>query len=730
MVQEYLNALPSGYQLQEYRMDQVLGVGGFGITYLAWDTNLNMPVAIKEYMPNEYAVRQGETTVKPKSTGDEESYQWGLDRFLQEAQTLARFRHPAIVPVLRFFEAHGTAYMVMEYQEGESLSELLDRKGTLTEQELLGILMPLLGGLEEVHNAGVLHRDIKPGNIYIRADGSPVLLDFGAARQAVGQRSKSLTAIVTPGYAPYEQYTTSSDQGPWTDIYALAAVCYRALTSDRPIDAPDRMKRDKLVPAVKVGKGKYSQHVLEAIDASLHVDEEKRPPSVAAFRAMLEGGGKPAVRPAMKAKPADDPTYSGATILRDTPSGPTGPTRAASQRTGRTPGKIIGWVVGGLAVVVLLAAGGIYALTSFNGNGGGGGTTTAGTGGNTGSTGGGTEIGNVGTGGGTTGGSTGGSTGGGYGGSKVKAAWCVPRSRKLINVKLEPGSPNKRADFSDKTCNDDGFLVSNIRQNGDQLNWDVPFVKTTVQCGCIRPGTATAKAGGTIGGGGSTGGSTGGGGIKVSGDKVKPGWCVKGSETLVSSNVQSGSQWKKKDFSNADCRNKDYYVRKLRTQGKDIRWSVPFTKASIDCRCQQNTSGSASIGGGGSTGGSTGGTTGGGGSTGSVTPGTGGRTFTHEPTKHSGGGGGSNNNNNTAGGSGGGKTYAGSSIKAGWCVAGSQRLDSKNVSASSSFKPSEFTHADCRNLNYSVNAIRQSGGKLRWTVPFPGAKLQCSCKPK
>ena len=224
-------ALPPGTRVQDFEFHRVLGHGGFGITYLGWNVALDIPVAIKEYLPADLAMREQDMSVLPKSAGDEADFHWGLNRFLDEARVMARFKHPNIVQVQHYFQAHGTACIVMEYVEGETLSDLFKRKGTLTESELKHILLPLLAGLVEVHEAGILHRDIKPGNILLRAaDGSPVLVDFGAARQAVGARSRSVTAVLTPGYAPIEQYSSRGHQGPWTDIYALGGVCYQALT--------------------------------------------------------------------------------------------------------------------------------------------------------------------------------------------------------------------------------------------------------------------------------------------------------------------------------------------------------------------------------------------------------------------------------------------------------------------------------------------------------------------
>ena len=243
-------------------------------------------MAIKEYLPADLATRESDQCVVPQSTQATADFQWGLERFIDEARILARFQHPNIVRVHHFFEANSTAYIVMEYAEGETLSDFLNRKGVLTEAELKAILHPLLDGLEVVHRADFLHRDIKPANIIIRAeDDSPVLLDFGAARMAIGAKSRSITSVVTPGYAPREQYSSRGNQGPWTDIYALGGVCYRALTAEVPTDAVDRMIDDPLIPVSERCKG--SHQFLAAIDHALQVDESDRPQSASEWRAEL-----------------------------------------------------------------------------------------------------------------------------------------------------------------------------------------------------------------------------------------------------------------------------------------------------------------------------------------------------------------------------------------------------------------------------------------------------------
>lgn len=306
-----VRALPEGTRLEEYRIEGVLGAGGFGITYRGMDANLNKVLAIKEYLPTEFATRAQDSTVVPNSSADAADYDWGLQRFLDEARTLARFDHPHLNKVHRFFEANGTAYLVLEYVEGRPLSEVLRQRGTLPAGEVERLLADVLSGLADVHAAGYVHRDIKPGNLMLRPDGSAVVLDFGAARQAVGQRSKSVTSILTPGYAPIEQYDTKAeDVGPWSDIYALGMVAYRCISGVADGELPDAVTRARnqrkgvgdLAPAATVGKRKYDAKLLAAIDRAIEVHEEERPQSVAAWQAQLPGQGAAAVPPARREK--------------------------------------------------------------------------------------------------------------------------------------------------------------------------------------------------------------------------------------------------------------------------------------------------------------------------------------------------------------------------------------------------------------------------------------------
>ncbi|MBF0215115.1 MAG: protein kinase, partial [Magnetococcales bacterium] len=225
-----VDALPIGHMLMWYKIEKVLGQGGFGLTYKARDTRLNNHVAIKEYLPTQLAHRGTDGGIHPKGPEQEEPFIKGRERFLNEARTLARFKHPALVRVATFFEEANSAYMAMEFEEGESLGSVLKEKKTLDEPELLKVVMPLLQGLQALHAENIIHRDIKPDNIFIRKkDGTPVLLDFGSARKT--DAGDNMTAMLTPSYAPMEQYfEDASRQGPWTDIYAMGAVMYRIIS--------------------------------------------------------------------------------------------------------------------------------------------------------------------------------------------------------------------------------------------------------------------------------------------------------------------------------------------------------------------------------------------------------------------------------------------------------------------------------------------------------------------
>ena len=370
MATETSTTLPVGYMLQDFEVESILGVGGFGITYRARDIHLNRHVAVKEYMPVGLATRgQDSVTVMPATEGHKDDFDWGLDRFRMEAETLVAFRHPNIVTVFRYFPANGTAYLVMEYQDGKTLGELIHPDRALSEDEILEVIFPLLDGLEQVHKAGFMHRDIKPANIFIRNDGKPVLIDFGAARQAIGGHSQGLTSIVTAGYAPYEQYDSETEQGPWTDIYAIGATLYRCITGERPVEAPRRAgavmrnNADPMKSAANAAKGKYSDRLLNAIDASMAVLEQDRPQSVAALRDMLRGSPAPVVT-------GDETMIAGAAVGGAAATA-VDPAPAMAARTAAAVGdqKKSGagkWIAIGLAALVVIGGGGGAAVVVMN----------------------------------------------------------------------------------------------------------------------------------------------------------------------------------------------------------------------------------------------------------------------------------------------------------------------------------------------------------------------------
>src|SRR5262249_15741400 len=244
---DYVTLRP-GQTVGRDRIVSVLGQGGFGITYRAADSELAREVALKEYLPAALAIRRNGTTVLPRSTSVAQDFTWGRDRFIAEGRTLAALhRVPGVVLVHDFLEANGTAYLIMELLAGNTLQERIQRQGALDAAAVDRILWTLLDGLEQVHNAGFLHPDIKPATILIDAAGNPTLIDFGASRAAMAGRSTALTAIFTPGYAAVEQMT-SAKQGPWTDIYGLSATLCHAITGKAPPAAFDRLLDDNYKP--------------------------------------------------------------------------------------------------------------------------------------------------------------------------------------------------------------------------------------------------------------------------------------------------------------------------------------------------------------------------------------------------------------------------------------------------------------------------------------------------
>lgn len=281
-----VHALKPGHAILEYVVERTLGGGGFGITYLARDANLNLFVAIKEYLPADLAMRAEDGGVQVLGSNFKDQFDWGLERFISEARVLAAFRHPNIVRVLRYFSINGTAYIVMEFETGESLKKWIPIQKKLDQATLLKMIHPLLDGLEMVHKAGYLHRDIKPENIYIRSDYTPVLIDFGSARSTHAE--DDMTSIVSPGFAPFEQYHSKGNQGPWTDLYSLAAVMYWSISGKKPQSSIERIKKDSMEPLAKLIRHKLiNESLLGVIDWALNQDEKLRPQSVAEFRRRL-----------------------------------------------------------------------------------------------------------------------------------------------------------------------------------------------------------------------------------------------------------------------------------------------------------------------------------------------------------------------------------------------------------------------------------------------------------
>lgn len=272
-----------------FLVGRVLGrPGGFGTTYLAWDSTLDSVVAIKEFLPSGTVSRDTETIeLFPHCEEDKETFEEGKQEFLNEARTLVKFSHSNIVRVRDFFTENNTAYLVMDYYQGVSLNQYMKSKHTLLSvTEVMDIMMPILDGLQMIHQQGYLHRDIKPGNIYLTRERHPILLDFGSARQALGEKTQTMSVILSPGYAPFEQYHKRSKQGPWTDIYGCAATMYYLLTGKAPPDALERNVEDALEPPHKVVEG-VNETFSYAILLALSQQQEYRPQSVEAFKNLL-----------------------------------------------------------------------------------------------------------------------------------------------------------------------------------------------------------------------------------------------------------------------------------------------------------------------------------------------------------------------------------------------------------------------------------------------------------
>ena len=287
--------LPSGFPLEHYRIERQLSLGGFSIVYLAYDED-GTPVAIKEYLPNSLALRK-EGEVTPTIPSDSQAaFRYGMKCFFEEGRSLARLMHPNVVRVLNFFRANGTVYMVMQFERGRTMHDYIQKhKGDISERFLRGVFTRMLNGLREVHAHKLLHLDIKPSNIYLRTDGTPVLLDFGAARQTLVSDQPILKPMYTPGFASPEQLNGREGLGPWSDIYSVGASLYACLAGSAPMRADQRVRKDELIPAEKQFAGRYNRQLLQTINMCLHLDHMKRPQSVYALQKALARrfGGDP-----------------------------------------------------------------------------------------------------------------------------------------------------------------------------------------------------------------------------------------------------------------------------------------------------------------------------------------------------------------------------------------------------------------------------------------------------
>jgi formylglycine-generating enzyme required for sulfatase activity/predicted Ser/Thr protein kinase len=342
-------ALPSGTHLHEFVIERVLGSGGFGITYLAKDTALGRQVVIKENLPVQFCFRDPSSlTVAPRhsQSDDVDNFQWSLENFSKEAAMLASLHHPCIVQVLRSFQACGTAYFVMPYVEGITLEDLLQSRHqggqSFTEQELQGLLERVLAALDHLHQRGIYHRDIKPGNILITNDGVPVLIDFGSARQRLSERS--MTVVESAGYTPFEQLQTRGRIGPWSDLYALGATLAKVITGEAPPKAADRAFDDPCRPLQDRADlvGKFSVGFLEGIDRSLKLQIEDRWQNAGEWQAVLRG--ETAAQP-VAATPKHVPVTASAAVA-------SAPVAGSQKKTNFVP-----WAVAACMVLGLVAVG-------------------------------------------------------------------------------------------------------------------------------------------------------------------------------------------------------------------------------------------------------------------------------------------------------------------------------------------------------------------------------------
>ena len=285
--------LPEGSQLENYKILRVIASGGFSIVYLAHDEN-ETPVVIKEYLPSTLALRTGGLKAPTITEQGRSKFASGMKLFFEEGRALAGLSHPNVVRVLNFFRANETAYLVMRYERGRSLAEhIQQRRGPIEELWVRTTFAQLLNGLREVHTRKLLHLDIKPANVFLRNDGSPLLIDFGAARQTLSAEGVKLPATYTPGFASPEQHTGREPLGPWSDIYSVGATLYACFAAAAPQPADGRLEKDALVPASRAWPKKVAADLLGVIDWCLRLDHLERPQSVFELQKALLGEKEP-----------------------------------------------------------------------------------------------------------------------------------------------------------------------------------------------------------------------------------------------------------------------------------------------------------------------------------------------------------------------------------------------------------------------------------------------------
>jgi serine/threonine protein kinase len=364
------NCLPIGTRLSDFEITGILGEGGFGIVYIAYDHSLQRIVAIKEYMPGALAMRGGDQGVTLRAERHQETFKLGLKSFINEARFLAQFDHPALVKVYRYWEENRTAYTAMQYYEGRTIKDIVRGSPELVDEVWCRkVLRQILQALEMLYTMKILHRDISPDNIIVQENGDAVLLDFGSARQIIGDMTKGLTVILKPGYAPVEQYAgdASLEQGPFTDIYALSAVMYFAIVKEPPPSSIARMIKDPVVPLQTQAPEGYSESLLAALDKGLAVLSQDRPQTIDEFRDLLgivSLGPPPPVRPigaSQRGAPAARPDVA-MPVMTPLDEEPLDLGQATPAPIAQLSGKKRWLLVGGAAGLLIAAGLGLYAL--------------------------------------------------------------------------------------------------------------------------------------------------------------------------------------------------------------------------------------------------------------------------------------------------------------------------------------------------------------------------------